>query len=320
MPAATSPLDLSQLYRGCVFHSNERVASHEQVSLALAEHDLHWRQGAVDAAMYTARVARLQLFVLRYGAPVDVRPRPFDDFVLVHMALKGCTEFDADGTRVCVRQGRTAVIAPRKRLTMAWGEGSEQLILKVPHALLGTRADVRPGSGLLAPGMDGQWHLLLQSLLGVLALAPDPGHGAWIEHLERAVGGFLGAGVARPGADTKASQGAGAGDAGAARRLDALERYMRAKLCAPVSLCDLAAAANVSVRTLNDLCRRHHGVAPMELLRNMRLDAVHAVLQNRLDAGVTATAVAHGFGNPGRFAAYYRARFGELPRHAGRPH
>ncbi|OFA03461.1 helix-turn-helix domain-containing protein [Duganella phyllosphaerae] len=105
--------------------------------------------------------------------------------------------------------------------------------------------------------------------------------------------------------------------ASAARRLDALERYMRAKLCAPVALADLAHAAGTSVRSLNILCNRHHGVSPMELLRNLRLDAAHAQLAARPETSVAELALTFGFGHPGRFAGYYKLRFGQLPKHAG---
>ncbi|MGT2509228.1 helix-turn-helix domain-containing protein [Cupriavidus basilensis] len=89
--------------------------------------------------------------------------------------------------------------------------------------------------------------------------------------------------------------------------------YIESYLCAPVSLEDLASAASVSCRTLNTLCQRYNGIAPMELLRNARLDAVRTRLLLDPGASVTETALTYGFGHLGRFAAYYAARFNELP-------
>ena len=332
-------LDLAQVYQRCVFHSNERVDSHGHVARALSDHDLRWQRGAPDTALFQARISRLQLFVLRYGAQVEVTPSPFDDFALVHMSLKGCAEFDCDGRRVRVPEGKVAVVAPKKNLRLWWEEGSEQLILKVPHALLhdlapagaqrGANAGLHPGlhSGLLQSNMmEMQWGLLMQSLLQILAQPADlPTHAAWIDHFERNIGLFLLAQqgqsapplAAGPHASAAFESGQGLATASAGQRMDALERYMRAKLCAPVSLLDLAMAAGVSVRTLNMLCHRHHGVPPMDLLRNMRLDAAHAVLKERPDASVTETAFEFGFCHLGRFSAYYRQRFGVLPKHTG---
>jgi AraC-like DNA-binding protein len=337
MQTISEALNLSTVYQGRVFHSNEKVASHAQVANELADHDLHWRRGAVDTALFKARVNRLQLLVLRYGAQVEVRPRPFHDFALVHMSLKGCTEFECDGQYLAIPQGRAAIIAPQKNIRMVWGEDAEQLILKIPNALLrelhgpSIRGENIPGlpSGLLLPAVfSRQWELLLHSLLNILAQpSHQSGYTAWIDHFERNVALFLmaqyqhGQPVAAklPGSTgcTAAVSGQGMAHAGSGKRLDALERYMRAKLGAPVVLADLAQAAGTSVRSLNILCNRHHGVSPMELLRNMRLDAAHAAFMARPEASVTDTALAFGFGHPGRFSAYYRQRFGHLPRHVG---
>ena len=98
------------------------------------------------------------------------------------------------------------------------------------------------------------------------------------------------------------------------RRLDMLERYIRSRLCAPLALADLAGAAGVSVRALNALCHQQYGVAPMDLLRNIRLDAVRERLLTHPGANITDTAFEFGFGHLGRFSAYYRERFGELPK------
>jgi transcriptional regulator GlxA family with amidase domain len=90
--------------------------------------------------------------------------------------------------------------------------------------------------------------------------------------------------------------------------------YIDTKLCAPILVEDLARAAGVSGRALNALCHRHHGIPPMELLRNLRLDAARARLLTDASASITDTALAFGFGHLGRFSAYYFSRFQELPR------
>ncbi|MFX5998855.1 helix-turn-helix domain-containing protein, partial [Acinetobacter baumannii] len=84
--------------------------------------------------------------------------------------------------------------------------------------------------------------------------------------------------------------------AGKLQRLDMLERYIRSRLCAPLALADLAGAAGVSVRALNALCHQQYGVAPMDLLRNIRLDAVRERLLTHPGANITDTAFEFGFG------------------------
>ncbi|MFB9123776.1 AraC family transcriptional regulator [Paraburkholderia dipogonis] len=96
--------------------------------------------------------------------------------------------------------------------------------------------------------------------------------------------------------------------------MDAVLAYIDSRLCAPISLEDLARAASMSSRALNILCHRHHGVPPMKLLRNLRLDAARARLLGDASASITDTALALGFGHLGRFSAYFFSRFQELPR------
>lgn len=144
----------------------------------------------------------------------------------------------------------------------------------------------------------------------------------WISHFERGAAQFLlsqlsSAYRAGPGAVGRAAEECAESLVGAGKlpRLDMLEKYIKTRLCAPLALVDLANAAGVCVRTLNLLCHQHHGVAPMDLLRNIRLDAARERLLAQPEVNVSATALEFGFGHLGRFSAYYRDRFGELPKH-----
>ncbi len=80
---------------------------------------------------------------------------------------------------------------------------------------------------------------------------------------------------------------------------------------------DVAAAARVSVRSLQTLFRRHLGVTPLEHLHAIRLEAARReLLSGEAPAGgrsVGDVAVRWGFANSGRFARVYAARFGERP-------
>lgn len=329
-PAPLTPggsLDLAPLYRHCLFRSDAPVDSHELVARELSGHDLRWRKGAVDTAMFKAGMRRMQMFVLRYGAEVEVRPEPFQDFALVHLSLRGVAEVEADGHRVAIPQGRTALIAPRRNMRMWWQRGSEQFILKVPGSLLREASGLSSGHPELPPAAlmplahEPQWRLLMQSLVHTTALQHGgPAHADWVDHFERNVALFLlahqGLAGARPAPAPPPSHDPilpGTDASGAEARIEAMEAYMRRRLAAPIALEDLAQAAGIGVRGLTALCRRYRGTSPMELLRTLRLDAAHA----RLQAGgtsVTEAALEYGFGHLGRFSAYYRERFGELPR------
>lgn len=307
---------LSALYRNCVFQSDSRADAHEHVARELSDHVLSWKQGAPDAALFKGELNQLRIYALRYGAQVDVTPRPFDDFTLVHTSLAGGAEFECDGQSIHLAEGRTAVLAPKQHCRLRWLPGTQQLIVRVPNTLLhevsGEPAEDDPGlrAGLLPRALGSQWDLITQSLLNILSMTEDGAVRAeWRDHFERNLALFLL--LHRPDAQPPAEARSPASGIG---QMDALLEYIEARLCAPIALEDLARAAGASLRTLNMLCHRHYGVTPMELLRNMRLDAVRGRLLTDAAASITDTALAFGFGHLGRFSAYYFARFNELPR------
>ncbi|MEO6917673.1 MAG: AraC family transcriptional regulator [Collimonas sp.] len=319
-------LSLAPLYRRHVFQSSKKVDCHVQVARELSAHDLYWKGDNVDTVLFKATIRQMQVFMLKYGAEVVVRPKLFDGFVLVHMTLNGIAEIESDGQKICIPQGRAAVISPKKNLRLWWQAGSEQLILKIPASLFdmigapdATGIACIPSLFLLPEQMSPHWELLMQSLLGVLGLAAQSEqHAVWINHFEQGAVQFLWSQLTATSliipetAETLSSENVTG--AGKFKRLDALERYIQERLCDPLSLADLARVAGVSVRGLNALCHQHHGVTPMDMLRNIRLDAARRQLLSQPSANITEIAFALGFAHLGRFSAYYRQRFGELPK------
>jgi AraC-like DNA-binding protein len=82
-----------------------------------------------------------------------------------------------------------------------------------------------------------------------------------------------------------------------------------------ITVADVAAAANVSVRAVQLAFRRHLDTTPLAYLRRVRLWHAHQDLLAAGQAGVTVTAVAYkwGFPSTSRFAAEYRAAYGVTP-------
>lgn len=315
------------LFQNCLFRSDARVDAHDQVAREFSDHALAWRRGRVDAVMYKSQVDRLHVFALQYGAEVDVTPAVFKDFSLVHTSVTGGMEVECDGNRFGVAEGRSLVMSPRSRVRLRWHSGTTQLIVRVPHALMREVGGLQEGEPLPVPSamlMSGlhasQWALQVQLLLQAQALPTDsPLRRQWLRQLEHNAVLFLltqqsaamGTAAGRPEVPARADLSGldKTGSRCAAKLLDYIERRMGA----PIGLEDLARAAGCSVRSLNALTHHHHGVPPMELLRNLRLDAVRTHLKLHPDARVADKALEYGFGHLGRFAAYYKARFGERP-------
>lgn len=90
--------------------------------------------------------------------------------------------------------------------------------------------------------------------------------------------------------------------------------WLNGRLDEPVQLETLAAVAGVRPRTLEAQFRRHLHTTPLGWVRRLRLArARQQLLSADGDANVTEVAMASGFPQLGRFAAYYRRQFGELP-------
>jgi AraC-like DNA-binding protein len=83
----------------------------------------------------------------------------------------------------------------------------------------------------------------------------------------------------------------------------------------PIGTPEIAAAAGLSPRGLQQSLRRHLDQTPGDLLRGVRLDGARADLLGgaRDETTVADIARSWGFGHLGRFSATYRTRFGELP-------
>lgn len=83
-----------------------------------------------------------------------------------------------------------------------------------------------------------------------------------------------------------------------------------------ITVDDIAAAASLSVRGVQEAFKREFQRSPMAFVRETRLDRAHAELQAvDVERGAVADiARRSGFSHMGRFSATYHERFGEYPR------
>jgi transcriptional regulator GlxA family with amidase domain len=90
--------------------------------------------------------------------------------------------------------------------------------------------------------------------------------------------------------------------------------WLRSHLSEPVDLELLASVAGVRPRTLESHFKTFLGTTPLGWLRRTRFaNARRELERGASDATVTGIALASGFVQLGRFAAEYRAIFGETP-------
>jgi AraC family ethanolamine operon transcriptional activator len=97
--------------------------------------------------------------------------------------------------------------------------------------------------------------------------------------------------------------------------VDHFEEAVRANLATLDRVADISETIGVSQRTLARAVRVIHGTTPVRFAQSLRLAEARKALLSAHAASETVTAVAmrFGFHELGRFAADYRAAFGESP-------
>ena len=95
-------------------------------------------------------------------------------------------------------------------------------------------------------------------------------------------------------------------------------QYIDAHLADPIRMPELALHSGVGVRRLQRLFRRELQTAPSAYVRGRRLENVRREFNDPLLEHETIAQIAtlNGFSHLGRFAADFRARYGETPRKA----
>jgi AraC-like DNA-binding protein len=287
------------------------------------------RMTVLDRAVpFLARVqyrslAGLGMLSSRYGAPVEIRCSPPVGMVTVNFVAGGTMAIDDGGRTAVVDAAHPAVFGFHDELRMRWSPGLRQLMLTIAkprlerylQALLNepvrrplrfdTRVDLAGGGqGVTAAALT-----LHRALQQCGKADPSPVLAAEIEHT--LLTSLL---LGQRHNYTDAIY--------AVRPLPpprVIRRVVELINSAPdtaFTVADLAVFAGVSERALHTAFRRQFGVAPMSYVRRRRLEQAHDELLQLAPgngARVTDVALRHGFTHPGRFAAVYRARFGEPP-------
>jgi AraC-like DNA-binding protein len=278
-------------------------------------------------SLSAVRLAPVAAGLLGYAGEVRLETAELETGYEINVPLSGQLNTRSGTTEVCADPQTAAIYRPdRKARLQGWAGGGTLFGLKIERAALedqlagltgtpsrgvialGARLDLRTGAGR-------QWWALARSLI---ALTADPSGplatpvvlrplidsllAALLYAADHPARGALDAPCARPGPAT------------ISRAVELLEDQPEL----PWTASDLAARAGLSVRGLQAGFAAHVGEPPMAYLRRVRLQRAHADLSAGPQGGpqggsVAAIASRWGFGNLGRFAADYRARYGRPP-------
>jgi AraC-like DNA-binding protein len=313
------------LARYPMFRANDLDCACEYLSDAVARHRLNYlgRDRRLDLRHRRAGLGPVVFNALQYGGDVRVDAPDFPDYYLVQFMLEGGCRVTQTRRSYDMTAGSIAVINPNRPFEKSWSPSGRQLMLRIERPLLDRELIAWTGreprgsiefdqSRTFAFGEAATLTRVVRMLCDELRGASSAlDHRLVRDRFTSTLASALLIGL--PHNHIRSIEAAEKSIAPASVRR--AERFLEENAANPVALTDVARAAGVSARALQLAFRRFRDTTPMAQLRALRLNrARHALAEAGRDGGsVTSVAAAQGFGSLSRFAADYKARFGEPP-------
>ena len=283
--------------------------------------DLPGRAG-IDLRVRDTRLGETTVARVAYGGKVRFVSERLSDFH-VTLPLRGQAISSTDRLNVvATRPGEAAVFSPRTPARITWLPECEQICLKLPQRTLVEALERLLGRSVrgdlafrMMMDLRGQgqlpWPAVLHLVRAELDRGPSGRHPAVGQHIESLVQDALL--LAQPHTYTEQLlRVTSPGPTSATHRAAELLQAHPTRAWSTVSL---AAEVHMSVRSLQEGFKRDFELPPMAYLRKVRLRKAREVLAASSPDDTTVQWVATGLGfvHLPRFAASYRAEFGENP-------
>lgn len=281
------------------------------------------KERVLDLRHNRVRMSQLGINVLTYGVPVEIDQGERGDFYMLLHPLRGHAVAECGGRSLELDVGTMGVLYPRQPTRMYWSGDCEMLLLEVPRQMLADVVGTTTGQGrrpaLALPRASQSVAAWWQSLLDITHSLHHYGD-CWLAQprMPVAIEEFLVAGLHALFSEHGASSPpCGVLSANSQRALQKAIDYIHAHARERLTVAEIASAACVSPRTLEAAFRRRHNQSPLGYMRGVQLDRVHETLRaagtTKRPVQVSDVAKANGFTHMGRFAGYYKQRFGTSP-------
>ncbi|KAF0962736.1 AraC family transcriptional regulator [Rhodococcus sp. T7] len=308
------------------FRSTDRDEAQSHISAVFSPHvlDVIDKSCELNVRLSTTVLPTITLGYLRHGAEVVIQPGRLGSYFHVNIPISGHTRSTCGDEEIVTGENVAAVLLPTESSAMLWSRDCEQLAVKINRTAVEDRLAQVLGHPMDAPlrfdlamnltaGPAKSWVRTVRSLLDALqedpTLLEQPLITAHFENL--IVSQLLHAqphnyseqlitthALARP------------------RTIKRVTDLIDASPEQPHTAAELAHAAGVSLRTLQDSFQDQLGITPMAYLRQVRLARAHedfATTDPSSGLSVRDIAYKWGFNHLPRFAAAYRERYGVPP-------
>ncbi|MEJ8566110.1 AraC family transcriptional regulator [Elongatibacter sediminis] len=278
----------------------------------------------LDVVISQAELEGVSLIYHRHGACVSVQPRLFEDFFLLQIPLRGEAYVTVDEKPIYCHPRQAVMISPTLGVDMKFGQGCEQLIVRVERSDLERQMEQHLGRHLglpvefapavpltTAPARE------VTNLLRYMAMSLTQSGGMLESSIAKKHMSSLLISALINCLDHNYQEELISGKAAPRPAyISKAQEFMRRNFAEAIGPADIAEAADVSTRALFAGFRTCLNTTPMRYLKEMRLDMVHDALR-RMEprrTSVTTVAMNYGFSHLGHFCAAYKQKFGELPR------
>jgi AraC-like DNA-binding protein len=278
-----------------------------------------------NAQMSAVRLTGMTVGIVRYGADIRIDPGDVGGYH-IDLPIAGSMDTNCGTQQLVATSGVAAVYSPGEHTFISrWGADTTQVCIKIDRAVLEqelalmldrpVHRRVKFDLGFDVTSPRGQrWCALLRLLLDTVAGTgplPDAAAATQIFYLERAlIVGLLADHVHSMSQAVHADVKRADNPVPVRKVLE----LVAAEPGAQYTITDLAAAAGVGSRRLQQLFQTHVGMRPSDYLRNVRLDGARRdLLAEGTASSVSDVAFRWGFNHLGRFSRYYDQKFGEMP-------
>lgn len=268
----------------------------------------------------SSRQRGYSLNVVSYGCEVDIDPGELSRFFLLQIPLAGSASVRCGNDTTLASPGQFAsLLSPTLPTKMRWSDGCQKLIVLVERDAMQRQCEQIAGHAVgkiefaTTIDMTGAAGRLLLGHMRLMIDAAETDTGLFGDYLSR-LGENLNALLLmsfshsqRAALETAVSP---AGSTAVARA----EEWIKANIDRSFAVADIAGAAGVSLRSLQEGIRRERGSTLTQMIETIRLERFRAALADPGNRGsVTEIAGLVGLGHLGRAAAAYRLRYGETP-------
>lgn len=277
-----------------------------------------------EASLHAARLREITFGYLDYRVEVAMVCHHGCSDYMVFMPTNGSGVFLIDGVAHETSTVKACIVKPDEKVEVRWGRDSPHLFIRISRSLLERQVTRMIGHSLHAP-------LAFDPTMNLLSESSSRFHGA-IQLLHEEI--YHKGSIDRLGSAMTSLEEFIASTLLLAQPSNYLEvlrfperrpesrilrqavKCMESHLGEEISIPEIVKYVGTSVRTLQKAFRQELGTTPLTFLRDLRLQRIHDELEDSdpsLQISISQVARRWGMTHQGRFAAAYRARYGETP-------